>query len=78
MTTPAVVMLEVVTEEPAQVSLAEDDEVLAALAADAPDHPLRVWILPGAPWGGEHFFDAMHFTRARKAGPYARSRSRIR
>ena len=38
--TPAVIMLEVVAEEPSQMPLAKDDGVVQALATDAPDCPL--------------------------------------
>jgi hypothetical protein len=46
---PAVVVLEVVGEQPAQLMLIEDDDVVEALAADTADHPLGERILPGAP-----------------------------
>ncbi len=56
-TAPAVVMLEVAAEEPPQVALVEDDDVVQALAANAADHPLDEGVLPGTPRGGEDFFD---------------------
>ena len=46
---PAVVVLEVVGEQSAQVMLIEDGDVVEALAADTADHPLGERILPGAP-----------------------------
>ena len=46
---PAVVVLEVVGEEPAQVTLTEDDDVVEALAANTADHAFGERILPGAP-----------------------------
>jgi len=51
-------MLEVVAEEPSLVPLVENDDVVEAFATDASDHTLHEGILPGAPRGGEHFFDA--------------------
>ncbi len=38
--TPTVVVLKVVGEQPAEVTRAEDDDVVKALAADAADDPL--------------------------------------
>jgi hypothetical protein len=49
--TPAVVMLEVVAEEPPQVTFVEDDDLAQALAANAPDRPLDERVLPGTPRG---------------------------
>ncbi len=65
-TAPTMVMLEV-AEEPPQVPLIEDDDVVQALVANAPDHPLDEGVLPGTPRGGEHFFDAEAF-HARSEG----------
>ncbi len=80
-TAPAVVMLEAVAEEPPQVPLIEDDDLVQALTANAPDHPLDERVLPGTARGGEHFFDA-HAFHARSEGwsvhAVGRSRSRIR
>jgi len=57
-TTPRVVVLEIVAEEPAEVALAEDNDVVEALAADAADHSLGERVLPGVPRSGEDFLDA--------------------
>jgi hypothetical protein len=38
--------------------LAEDDDVIEALAANGSDQPLRVWILPGAQRARPHLADA--------------------
>ena len=40
------------------MAFAEYDDVVEAVAADAADHTLSVWILPRAPRGGEYLFDA--------------------
>ena len=56
-TAPAVVVREVVAEEPPQMPLVEDDDVVQALAADAADHPLDERVLPGIPRGCRDFFD---------------------
>jgi len=50
-TAPAVVVLEIVAEDPAQVPLAKDDDLGQALAPDAADHWLGEWILPGTARG---------------------------
>jgi hypothetical protein len=50
-TAPAVIVLEVVAEKPPQVPLLEDDDVVQALAADTPDHPLDEWVLPVRKYG---------------------------
>src|SRR5206468_2549050 len=55
---PRVVVVEVVAEKPAEVALAEDDNVVEALAADAADEALGERVLPGAARRGEDFLDA--------------------
>ena len=35
----------------------EDNDIVETIPADAPDEPFHVWIVPGAPRSGEHFFD---------------------
>jgi len=76
--TPAVVMLEVVAEEPPQVPFVEDNDLVQALSANAADHSLDERVLPGTARGSEHSSMPMRSTRVRKDGPYTRSRSRIR
>ena len=44
---PAVIVLEIVGEQPSQMALAEDDDVAEALAANAADHALGERVLPG-------------------------------
>jgi hypothetical protein len=57
-TAPAMVVIEVIDEDPPKVPLAENDDLVEALSTDAPDHPLDVGILLGTPWSREHFLDA--------------------
>jgi hypothetical protein len=54
MAKPAMVMLEAVGEEPPQVPLVEDDDLVQALAASAPDHPFGERVLPGTARCGEY------------------------
>jgi hypothetical protein len=54
---PAMIILEVRRQEPPHMSLVQDDHVIQAFAADTPDEPLNVRILPRAPGGDHHFFD---------------------
>ena len=54
---PAMVVLEVIDKESPQVPLAENDDVVQALAADGSDDSLRVRVLSGTPRGGEYFLD---------------------
>ena len=49
------IVLEVRAEDPAEVPLVQDDDVVDAFAADAADHPLDVRRLPRAPRCREHF-----------------------
>ena len=39
------------------MSLMQDNHVIQAFAADSPDEPLDIRILPRTPWGDHHFFD---------------------
>ena len=39
------------------MSLVQDDHVIQAFAANTPDEPLDVRILPRTPWGDQHFFN---------------------
>jgi hypothetical protein len=40
------------------MALVQDNYVVQAFAADTPEEPLHVGILPGTLWGNHHFFDA--------------------
>ena len=53
-----VVIIEVLIQNPQQVSLVEHDDVMKALASDGADHPLRVRILPWGSWCYYDFFDS--------------------
>ena len=39
------------------MALVQDDHVVQAFAADTPDQPLDVWILPRTPWGDHDLLD---------------------
>ncbi len=47
----SVVVGEVRAQEPAEMGLIQDHEVVQAFATDGPDHPLHEGILPGRAWG---------------------------
>src|SRR6266576_5819102 len=53
---PAMIILEVLGHEPPEMPLVQDDHVVQAFAADAPDQPFDVGVLPRTPWGNQHFF----------------------
>ena len=46
MRSASVVVVLVRGEDPTQMALAEDDQVIQTLAPNRPDHSLDVWILP--------------------------------
>ena len=50
-----VIVREVPRQEPSQVGLAQDDDVVEALSAHGSNHALRVWILPRSSRPDEHF-----------------------
>ena len=54
---PAMIIVEISSQEPPQMSLVQDDHVVQAFAADAPDEPFNVGVLPQAPGGDQHVFD---------------------
>jgi hypothetical protein len=51
----SVVVSEIADQDTAEVSLAEDEHVIQALAPDRADEPLREGILPWAVGRGQHF-----------------------
>src|SRR6266403_3514376 len=57
MCAPVMIVAEVLGQEPPQMSLMQDDHVVQAFAADAPNQPFDVWILPRTPRGDDHLFD---------------------
>jgi hypothetical protein len=63
--TRLMVVGEVSGQDAAEVSLAEDEHVIQALASDRADEPLREGILPGALRRREHLLDPMPFRRCR-------------
>src|SRR5437867_7823272 len=52
-----VVVADVFPEDPSEMVLAEDDQVVRAFAPDRPDDSLGVGVLPGRLWGGEDLPD---------------------
>ena len=58
MGTHGVVVGEVGTQEPAQMGLIENEEVVQALAADGADHSFRKGVLPGRSGRGDHLPDS--------------------
>ena len=55
---PAVVVVEVIGQQPFQMPLVDHDHVVEAFAADRPDQSLDVRALPGASGSGEHLLEA--------------------
>jgi hypothetical protein len=55
---PGMVVREVAGQGLPEMALVQDDHVVQAVAADTPDQPLDVRILPWTLWGDQHFFDA--------------------
>src|SRR5262245_6034685 len=53
-----VVVLEVLGEDAAQMSLARDDDVVETFSPDGPNQALHVRIRPRRPRRGEHFLDS--------------------
>src|SRR5215475_15229725 len=53
-----VVIAKITFSIPTQMSLAEHNHVIQALATYASNHPLGVWILPWALCSSPHFFNA--------------------
>jgi hypothetical protein len=58
MRSPRVVVGEVGSEDPLEMSLVEHDHVIETVASDRSDQPLDVGILPGGSCRGEHLFKA--------------------
>ena len=48
---PVMRVSEVLSQEPPQIPLVQDDHVIQALATDAPDEPLDGGVLPRTSWG---------------------------
>ena len=55
---PAMVGVRIAGPEAPEVALVEDHHPIQTLPPDAPDHPLGIGILPGAPRGGQDLVDA--------------------
>jgi hypothetical protein len=55
--TPVMIILEVLGQEPPQMALMQDDDMVQAFSTDTPDEPLHVWILPQTPGSDQYFFD---------------------
>src|SRR5215813_1091766 len=54
---PIMIIVEVFGQEPAQMSLVQDDHVVQAVAANAPDQPFDIRILPRTAGGDDDLFD---------------------
>ncbi len=52
------VVLEVLTEDPEQMPLAQHDEVIETFSSDRSDQPLGISVLPGRSGCGQHLRDA--------------------
>ena len=57
MDSPPVVVVEVASEDAAQVPLVHHDHMIQALPTNTPNQPFNVRILPRTPWCGDHLFD---------------------
>jgi hypothetical protein len=60
----ALVVRDVGSKHPPEMSLIEDDDVVQTLATDGPDDPFDVGILPGRAWRGADGCQAERFGRA--------------
>jgi hypothetical protein len=54
---PAMIVSKVLSQLSPQMALVQDDHVIQAFAANTPDEPFDVRILPRTPGGDDHFFD---------------------
>ena len=63
------VIIEVTCQDPFQLTLVQYDDVVQAVAADAPDHSFNVGILPRAPWSCQDLFDIHAFEALAKLLP---------
>ena len=64
-----VIIGDIARKQAAQMSLAQNDDVIQTLAAEGSDQSLRVRILPGAGRGGHNFGDTHAGTRRRNTSP---------
>jgi putative transposase len=62
-----VIVCEVISHNPSQVTLIDDDQVIKTLPSNTADQSFRVWILPGRVRRGDHFFWT-RLSRRRGAG----------
>jgi hypothetical protein len=51
------IIVEIFGQEPSQISLVQNDHVIQAFAADTPDQPFDVGVLPRTPRRDAHVFD---------------------
>ena len=51
-------ILKIAQQHAAQVSLAQDDDMIQAFTADRTDQSLGIWVLPGRSRGGDDLRDA--------------------
>jgi len=65
---PAVVVGEVVLENPSQMPLTENHDVVEAFATDAADDPLHVGRLPWTPRRDDHLLDAHRLDPSAEVG----------
>jgi hypothetical protein len=61
---PAMIILEVAGQEPPETALVQDNYVVQAFAADTPDQPLHIGILPWALGGDEDVFEPVWLTNS--------------
>src|SRR5262245_14706453 len=52
-----VIIVEVISQDSAQVIFTDDDQMIETLSANRADDAFGVWILPGRVGSGDHFFD---------------------
>ncbi len=54
---PPIVITKIACQDPFQLTLVQDDDVIQAVAPDAPDHSFRISILPRAPRSRQDLID---------------------
>jgi hypothetical protein len=64
-----VVVGEIRAQDAAKMGLAQNDDVIEALATDGADHPFREGVLPGRPGGRDNLAIPMWSTRRVKGSP---------
>src|SRR5262247_2618412 len=66
---PVIIVVEVLCQEPPQMALVQDDDMVQAFPADTPNQPLYIRILPRTPRGDHDLLDPHMLHPLPKGGP---------